>query len=117
MKMFPVMIIKRYWVRCPREIPFALVAAHESQTRKNHYQSVERLAARGGLTPSELMAILEDREWQLMDDQIAIDQLLQYLEEHRVCSGCERPIEVCGSIVEMPDNVKLYLCHECTNTP
>lgn len=43
---------------CPRSVPWSLVAPHERQARANHSQSLERLAERGGLSPSELVAVL-----------------------------------------------------------
>jgi len=44
-------------------IPFAMIAPHEKQAQRNHWQSLERLAQRGGLSACEALAILEDREW------------------------------------------------------
>lgn len=44
-------------------LPWALIAPHEAQARTNHYQSLERLAQRGGLSFCEAAAILEDRKW------------------------------------------------------
>lgn len=44
-------------------LPWALIAPHEAQARTNHYQSLERLAHRGGLSFCEAAAILEDRKW------------------------------------------------------
>lgn len=66
MRMFPVM---------PRfgsgggvaYVPWALVAPHEKQATLNHYQTLERLATRGGLAPCELLAVLEGRKWKPMD--------------------------------------------------
>ena len=48
------------------------VAPHAGQARKNHYQTLERLAVRGGLSWCELLAVLEDRPWKSMDDREAI---------------------------------------------
>ncbi len=45
------------------EIPFAMVAPHEEQAQRNHGQSLNRLAERGGLAASEAIAILEGRKW------------------------------------------------------
>lgn len=47
-------------------VPFAAVKAHEKQARINHGQSVERLKERGGLSWSELAAVLGDRRWEKM---------------------------------------------------
>ncbi|WP_425962744.1 hypothetical protein [Rhizobium nepotum] len=56
--MFPVLndeVIKR--------VPWAAVAPHEAQARKNHMQSLKRLAERGGLGIEELFYVLVDRDF------------------------------------------------------
>lgn len=53
-------------------IDWQLVADHGGQANKNHYQTVKRLAERGGLSWSELHAVLHNRPWQKMDDNTAI---------------------------------------------
>lgn len=45
------------------EIPFAMLVPHEAQAFKNHSQSLDMLASRGGLAHSEAIDILEDRPW------------------------------------------------------
>lgn len=47
-------------------IPWAVIAPHEGQALKNHQQTLERLAQRGGLDPAEAVAVLEDRDFRLM---------------------------------------------------
>lgn len=54
------------------KIDYQLVADHAEQAKKNHYQSVERLAERGGLSWCELYAVLHNREWKKIDDNEAI---------------------------------------------
>lgn len=49
-------------------IPWELIAPHEAQARKNHGQTLERLHQRGGLSPCEALAVLENREWHPMED-------------------------------------------------
>ena len=44
-------------------ILWTVLAPHEQQAEKNHGQSLERLAERGGLSPAEAVAVLEDRDW------------------------------------------------------
>lgn len=60
-------------------VPWALVAPHEGQAQKNHYQSLERLAQRGGLSHSELCAVLEDREWRSMLDHEAVATVVEHV--------------------------------------
>jgi len=53
---FPVMA-----ARILRAVPWAFVVPHEPQCQRNHSQTLRRLLERGGLDPSELLAVLEDR--------------------------------------------------------
>lgn len=53
-------------------IDYQLVADHGGQAQKNHYQSVERLAQRGGLSWSEIHAVLHGRAFQKIDQNTAI---------------------------------------------
>lgn len=51
-----------------RPIPMGMIAPHEAQALDNHDgQDLVRLAERGGLDPTEALAVLEDRPWRLMD--------------------------------------------------
>lgn len=45
------------------EIPFAFIAPHEEQAQRNHRQSLERLAQRGGLAVSEAIDIIRGKPW------------------------------------------------------
>lgn len=64
------------------DVPWSLVAPHADQARKNHYQTLERLAARGGLTLSELVAVLEGRRWEKMERADALALVRLSLTEH-----------------------------------
>lgn len=46
------------------EIPWALIAPHEAQAQRNHWQSLDTLASRGGLSACEALAVIEDRPWR-----------------------------------------------------
>lgn len=48
-------------------IPWAMIAPHERQAQANHSQTLDRLRERGGLSPCEALAILENRPWKKMD--------------------------------------------------
>lgn len=54
------------------KIDLQLVEDHGKQVYSNHYQTVERLAERGGLSWCELHAVLNNRAWQKMDGNTAI---------------------------------------------
>lgn len=55
-----------------QKIDFALVADHGDQARKNHHQTVQRLAERGGLSWCELYAVLHNQPWKKMDQNEAL---------------------------------------------
>jgi hypothetical protein len=61
-RQFPVLF--QYFERkerpdCPRTVPWAMLAPHEAMAQSNHSQTLERLAERGGLGPSEIIAVLD----------------------------------------------------------
>lgn len=75
-RMFPVLIASGM-PQC--SVPWAFVLPHEPQARANHYQSLGRLAERGGLAWSELAAVLQDRSWEKMqpgEDRLLVEELL-----------------------------------------
>ena len=45
-------------------IPWKLLAPHASQARRNHSQTLEELAQRGGLSACEAVAVIEGRGWR-----------------------------------------------------
>lgn len=52
-------------------VPWSTVEPHAGQAYRNHGQTLERLATRGGLGWSELLAVLKDREWARMGENVA----------------------------------------------
>jgi hypothetical protein len=66
-KPFPILMDPRErkaHPECPRSIPWAILAPHEAQARRNHDQSLATLASRGGLDPVEMTAILRDERYR-----------------------------------------------------
>lgn len=61
---------------CPSFVPMRLMQAHALQAQRNHYQSIETLAERGGCSPAELCAILEDRAFTVMATKDAVADLI-----------------------------------------
>lgn len=61
-------------------IAWDIIAPHEAQAKANHYQSLETLARRGGLDPSELVAVLEDRPWHSMGRAAAFVRIRELTE-------------------------------------
>lgn len=71
-KKFPVMTTPR---REGAFISWEIIEPHREQAHRNHGQTLERLAERGGLGPEELVAVLEDRLWHPMDYKEAESRL------------------------------------------
>lgn len=65
---------------CPQDVPFEFVAEHDKQCWLNHGQTPRRLTDRGGLSPSEMLAVVEDRRFESMPDADAIARLRAKLE-------------------------------------
>lgn len=59
--LYPIM--RDYGKNHDIKLPWKLIASHERQALINHDQTLTRLAERGGLSPCEALAILEDRQW------------------------------------------------------
>lgn len=64
-------------------IRWSAIAGHERQAMRNHGQTLERLAERGGLAACEAVAIIEDRKWHRMDKQAAEYRLLELCDLDR----------------------------------
>lgn len=59
----------------PVGLPWAMLTPHEKQAERNHSQTLRRLAERGGLGPSEALAVLDDRRWHNMPLAVACAEL------------------------------------------
>lgn len=57
-------------------LPMSLFRPHEAQAKWNHSQTLDRLRERGGLSPCEAVAVLEDRRWHRMDYSEAVTRLV-----------------------------------------
>jgi hypothetical protein len=71
-RMFPI--------QCGPAIPWSVIAPHERQAQLNHQQDLEMLARRGGLSPCEAIAVIEDRAWHRMEDAAAHAQLQGFVD-------------------------------------
>jgi hypothetical protein len=61
-------------------IAWRIIEPHREQANINHGQTLERLAQRGGLSPDELVAVLEDRKWhkmKLVDAQNTLNEIVK----------------------------------------
>lgn len=78
-RMFPILGRSRVGGATYAPIPWRVIAPHALQAMKNHDQTLERLAERGGLSPCEAIAVLEDRYWSSIPDNTVAEQLLRKL--------------------------------------
>ncbi|KKN03889.1 hypothetical protein LCGC14_1103200 [marine sediment metagenome] len=60
-----------------QRIPRTILKEHNEQAKKNHNQTLAELESRGGLDPTEILAIIEDRKWKDIDLQEADRQLAE----------------------------------------
>jgi hypothetical protein len=89
------------WERmgCPRTVPWSLLAPHEAQAKRNHDQTLKRLAERGGLCPSEMVNVIEGRRWDGdASDRIAIPRLLELILAHEAVP----PVNPIRNVKERP---------------
>lgn len=63
----------------PKTVPAMFVYAHKRQCDRNHGQTVDRLAERGGLSWCELFAVLHNVRWRSMNEQDAHAGCMSYM--------------------------------------
>lgn len=73
---------------CPESVPWSMVEPHRAQALANHSQTLERLAERGGLAPSELHAVVHDRPWR----PLARDEAVAWLVERMRALAMEQAL-------------------------
>ncbi len=73
---------RKKWVAlgCPESVPWDFLAPHEAQAQANHDQTLERLAERGGLDPTEMVCILEGWSWHKAAS-LTLEQAIPRLNE------------------------------------
>lgn len=71
-------------------IPWSMIAPHDASAKRNHDQTLERLAQRGGLSPYEAICVLDGRDpfksrnaW--VDPRAELERRRAEYEEHRAC--------------------------------
>lgn len=112
---------------CPKSVPWSFVEPHEKQALANHDQTLVRLAERGGLSPAEMLAVVQGRRWRsrtAANDPDAVPVLLELLKAHVEAQRRTRtPAEVRqdaaaaknaadesrGALLDLVDGVKGYL--------
>lgn len=63
-RQFPIQLVGGCWSRKYSSIPWEVIQPHEEQALKNHRQTLERLAERGGLDYTEAYAVLNDKDYE-----------------------------------------------------
>ncbi len=117
---FPVQIpYQRPHPGFPRHVPWWMVEPHERQANVNHCgQTLKRLAERGGLSPTELVAVLADREWVNLTDadcliafrNLRVPAMLTHIDRQ-----AERITKLARLLdLQMPDPNN---CSDCLDTP
>lgn len=96
-RQFP--ILSQYRHEGVASIPWSIMAPHERQAQANHDQSLERLAERGGLSPCEAVAILEDRPWRQMKDEGA--RVLKSIIEARTPKTTASQVQMVRSVCKL----------------
>jgi hypothetical protein len=87
-KEFPVLYHKpiretdiEFRLDVPRYVPWEIFIGHERQVDRNHDQTLERLAERGGLHPTEMACILEDKDF---DRKLTLEESLKIVNSHMI---------------------------------
>lgn len=100
-RMFPVLLQSHEKVLlaagCPRSVPWDFVARHDQQCRRNHDQTAERLAERGGLGVLEMCAVVLGKRYRevkelLLTELGALPMLQKLLEEYAAEMGAPPPV-------------------------
>lgn len=60
-----------------KSVPMAFLEPHRRQAESNHYQTLERLNERGGLTAWEMLAVIYDVEFRRINPHIDHEAHLQ----------------------------------------
>lgn len=63
MTTFPILIDHQNTPHKITSVPWAMLVPHRQRAMINHDQSLERLAERGGLTVTEILAVIDDTPW------------------------------------------------------
>jgi hypothetical protein len=71
------------------DVPWSMMTPHEAQAKANHSQTLQQLASRGGLSASEALAVLTNRDWFDMpaedrDELQAVHKVRQMVSEWEV---------------------------------
>lgn len=93
-KLFPV-LVSGPPDRNKTYVPWSLLEPHRAQALKNHGQTLERLAERGGLSVCEIAAVVQDRAWFHMKANDAWEAIYAAIaaELERMCEELAKCVE------------------------
>ena len=83
-------------LKCPKHVPWDFIAAHEKQCLSNHGQTPQRLADRGGLSPAEMVGVVEGLSWNdicrmPVDEEVGRLRTLLNMYDVRIATQLVRP--------------------------
>ena len=68
-------------------IPWSEIEPHRDQAKKNHWQTLEQLAERGGLDPVEMFAVMNDIPWSFRLGKMSDCHAIEWLRENADLGG------------------------------
>lgn len=99
---------------CYNQIPWDLIAPHDKQAQINHGgQTLARLKERGGLSPCEAIAVIEDRKWEQIKYEDSAARLKQLVEEFESKQTCPKCAEKDAEIAQLKASIQI--AHDCEN--
>lgn len=79
----PIDLHRPPWPECPAFVPWGMIVEKRDICIRNHSQTPERLAERGGLGVREMLAVLENKHWSEIID-MPIGAAVSLLNTHMV---------------------------------
>jgi hypothetical protein len=65
-----------------------MIESHDEQAKSNHCgQDLAVLQSRGGVSPCEALAILDDKAWSKLDQNAAYDELSKRITDYEKISN------------------------------
>jgi hypothetical protein len=92
-------------------VPWPMLQPHEKHAEKNHQQTLQVLASRGGLSPQEIVAIMKGSSWEEMKT-IGCEEAERTIIEMTEHWYDNRPLDVCHSFVT---DGKIQYLSDCTH--
>ncbi len=79
---FPVMHVRNRFPDAPGFIRWSVIEHHEACAQRNHSQSLDRLAQRGGLDPTEALAVMTNQGvFDLLRQKMPDDEVVAKLKD------------------------------------